>query len=61
MSHNLSQPEEIELVLKELAANDLDGYLLLTGKRNPNRNTENNRYASHMPPYRETAATGTNS
>ncbi len=60
MSHNLSQPEEVELVWMELAENEMGMELLMVDKKQLNRAPEENLYGGYIPLYRKALASGVN-
>lgn len=60
MSHHLSQPEEIDLVLMELEENDMGMDLLVVNKKHLNGSAEKNPYGDYIPLYRKALASGIN-
>lgn len=60
MSHNLSQPEEVDLVFMELAENDMGMELLMMDKKHSNDTAEENQYAGYIPLYRKARVSGAN-
>lgn len=52
MSHNLSQPEEVDLVLRDSAENDTQADVPVADKNNYNGRTQAQWHGDYVSPYR---------
>ncbi len=52
MSHNVTQPEEIDIVLMQMEENDMNADSLVTDRKHFNRAVQKSWHAGYVPPYR---------
>jgi hypothetical protein len=52
MNHNVTQPEEIDIVLMQLEESDMNAEQLVRDKRHFNGACKKSWHAGYVPPYR---------
>lgn len=60
MSHNLSQPDEVDMILKEMEELDMEADMPVREKNNSNSTPKEAWHAGYVPPYRAAYLRGEN-